>query len=174
MSTALDKHDAQVCLALVRVDDRLLHGQVVLNWVRAVRPARILIVDDALAHDSLARDALMAASPPGIEVWIGETQEAVQELAGNRWRAARTMVLLRDPISARRLYEAGLGYRRLNVGAVGLAPGRVRVGRQVSLTRDEWEALRYLQQAGVDVTLQPLPSDHAVALARVRQPQDWA
>ena len=158
--------------ALVRIDDRLLHGQVALNWVRALRPARIVIADDGLAHDVLGRAAAVAAAPPGIDVWIGGIGEAVRELDAE-CEPGRTMVLVREPSAARRLFDAGLGYQHLNVGAVGQSPGRVRVGRQASLTREEWEALRYLEEAGVDVTLQPLPSDGAMRLASVRWPREW-
>ncbi len=161
-------------LALVRVDDRFLHGQVALNWARALRPARIVIADDALAGDDLGRAAAAAAAPPGIGVWIGTVDEAARALAGGATDLEGTMVLVRDPWAARRLFDAGVRYDRLNVGAVGRSPGRVRIGRQVSLRREEWEALLYLEQAGVDVTLQALPSDGAVTLARVRRPREWA
>lgn len=161
-------------LALVRVDDRFLHGQVALNWARALRPTRVVVADDALAADDLGRLAMMAAAPPGIEAWIGAVDEAAGTLVDGTIDAEGTMILVRDPASARRLFDAGVRYRRLNVGAVGQGPGRVRVGQQVSLTREEWEALRYLEQAGVDVTLQALPSDGAVRLARVRLPREWA
>ena len=160
--------------ALVLIDDRFLHGQVALNWARALRPARIAIVDDALAGDDLGRAVVVAAAPPGIEVWIGGIDQAARALMGGQSDPERTLVLVRDPGAARRLFDAGVRYHRLNVGAVGQAPGRVRVGRQVSLTREEWEALRYLERAGVDVTLQALPSDGAVTLARVRRPREWA
>lgn len=161
-------------LALVRVDDRFLHGQVALNWARAVRPTRIVIADDDLAADDLGRLAATAAAPPGIGVWVGAVDEAADALVGGTIEADGTMILVRDPAAARQLFDAGVRYRRLNVGAVGQGPGRARVGRQVSLTREEWEALRYLEQAGVDVALQALPSEGAVRLARVRLPRGWA
>jgi mannose/fructose/N-acetylgalactosamine-specific phosphotransferase system component IIB len=161
-------------LALVRVDDRFLHGQVVLNWMRALWPRRVVIADDALANDDLGRVAVATAAPPGIEVWIGGIDEAAYALMGGAIDPEGTMVLVGDPVSARRLFDAGVRYQRLNVGGVGQAPGRERVGRQVSLTREEWEALRYLERAGVKVTLQALPSDGAVALARVRRPREWS
>lgn len=160
-------------LALVRVDDRLLHGQVVLNWARALRPARIIVADDAVAGDDLATAALGAAAPLGVDVWIGSVDDAARALLAAEVDPQRALVLVRDAEAARRLFDAGVRYLRLNVGAVGQAPGRVRIGRQVSLRRDEWEALRYLQRAGVDVTLQARPSDGAVSLARARHPLDW-
>lgn len=170
VSPAGDPRTGWVRFALVRVDDRFLHGQVVLNWVRALRPAHIVVADGDLAEDDLARAAIAAATPPGIGVSIGTIAEAARALMDGAFEPGATMVLLRNPDAAQRLFDAGVRYRRLNVGNVGLAPGRVRVRRQVSLTREEWEALRYLERAGVGVTLQALPSDGAVPLARVRGP----
>ena len=174
MPSVGNRYDSRwVHLVLVRVDDRLLHGQVVLHWVRALRPECIVIADDALATDMAGCAALSGAAPPGIRVWVGGIHEAMQELRRDEHDGTRTMVLVPEPVSARRLFDDGVGYGRLNVGAVGLAAGRVRVGRQVCLSRDEWEALRYLEQAGVEVTIQPLPSDAPIAFARVRRPREW-
>ncbi|HHX45320.1 MAG TPA: PTS sugar transporter subunit IIB [Chloroflexi bacterium] len=161
-------------LALVRVDDRFLHGQVTLNWARALRPQRIVIADDTLAGDELGRAALRAAQPPGIDIWVGAVGEAASAFLDGRLPLDGTIVLVRDPQSARRLFDSGIQYERLNVGAVGGAPDRARIGQQVSVSRIEWEALRYLERAGVDVELQALPSDGAVTLAKVRQPREWA
>lgn len=161
-------------LALVRIDDRLLHGQVALNWARALRPSRIIVADDALAADDVGRAAVGAAAPPGLEVWIGSVRVAAAALTGGALAPDGAMVLVRDALSARRLFDGGVRFQSLNIGAVGQAPGRVRIGPQVSLRRDEWEALRYLEDAGVEVAMQALPSDRAVTLARVRRPREWA
>lgn len=170
---AAPRRDPWDWLALVRVDDRLLHGQVALNWVKALSPTRIVIADDALAVDPLGRAATEAASPPGIIVWIGAVAHAAEALRSGVSPGARTIVLLRNPLAARALYDAGVAYPRLNLGVLGRAPERIRIGPQMSVSRSEWEALQYLEQAGVEVTLQALPTDAAVTLDRVRSPREW-
>jgi len=158
-------------LVLVRVDDRLLHGQVALNWVKALNPERIVIADDALARDPLGRAAIEAAAPPDVALRVGTIHQAAAMLENTASAPGRTIVLLRDPAGARALHDAGVAYPRLNLGALGWAPRRARIGPQVYVSREEWEALQSLVQAGVDVTIQALPSDAAVALSAVRPPR---
>lgn len=155
-----------VRFCLVRIDDRLLHGQVVVNWVRTLRPRRIAIVDDDLAANRTAVSLLETACPADLALWVGTVGEAVPALVQpSPVPPADTMVLLRSPARARALYEAGVRYEALNLGCLGVEAGRTRVHRQVSLSPEEMEALQYLASVGVVVSVQALPSDRAVSLA---------
>lgn len=159
---------SRVRFGLVRVDDRLLHGQVMLNWVRALRPKRIAIVDDALARDDFAQSLLSAVVPSGIALWVGGVAEAASVLLAQPGSSPQaTMVLLRSPELALALYEAGVRFAELNIGCVGMQPGRVRVAPQVSLTKAEIEALKVLSRLGVNVSFQALPSEKAIDIERV-------
>ena len=154
---------------LVRVDDRLLHGQVVLNWVRALRPARIAVVAESLAQDPWARATLMAAAPVGISLWVGGVEEAPQALLHDpRWPPKGTMVLVPDPEEALRLYSAGVPYAALNLGCLGMAPGRVRLLPQFSLSPHEMEVLQSLASKGVQITAQAVPGLAAVPWEKLR------
>jgi mannose/fructose/N-acetylgalactosamine-specific phosphotransferase system component IIB len=159
-----------VAFCLVRVDDRLLHGQVVLNWVRTLRPSRIAIVDDALAGDLAARLLLTAAAPRGLDIWVGAVADASAALlADPRLPPSTTMVLVRDPETGRRVFDAGVHFAALSLGALGLTSARVRVGSQVSLSREELEVLRYLASKGVMVSAQALPTDRAIGLRELER-----
>lgn len=158
----------RVRFGLVRIDDRLLHGQVMLNWVRALRPKRIVVVDDKLVRDDFARGLLFAVVPPGIALWVGGVIEAASALlVRSDLSPQATMVLLRSPELALALYEAGVRFAELNVGCVGMQPGRVRIAPQVSLTKAEIEALKSLARFGVIVSFQALPSDKAIDIEKV-------
>ncbi len=155
----------EVHLSLVRVDDRLLHGQVVLNWVRALRPQRLAVVIDGDPADAdLQRAILGAVAPREISLWVGRAADLGSALLESNIPPNKIMVLLPNPLVARALYDAGVHYEALNLGCLGAAPGRVRVGAQVSLSRIEMEALRYLASKGVAVTTQALPGDAPVSL----------
>lgn len=162
MNTATQR-PARFCL--VRVDDRLLHGQVVLNWVPRLRPRRIAIVDDAVAADQLAASLLPEAVPAGIALWIGTVAQAAPALLKDPgWPPESTLVLVRSPAAARALYESGVRYERLNLGCLRAMPERSRVRRQVHLSPEESEALRYLASSGVAVSVQVVPSETALSL----------
>lgn len=152
-----------VHFCLVRLDDRLLHGQVVLNWVRALRPARIAVVDERLAQDAWARATLFSVAPAGISLWVGGAEEAPQALLLDLgWPPSRTMVLVPNPDEALRLYLAGVPYAALNLGCLGMAPGRIRLLPQLSLSPREMEVLRSLALKGVQITAQALPGQPVV------------
>ncbi len=154
--------------ALVRVDDRLIHGQVILGWARALRPSRIAIVDDDLASDAAASAQacalIEALAPRDLTLWIGPAAQARAALLGDPLHLPeRTLVLVRGPLQALALYEANVPYEALNLGCVGMAPGRRRVSAQVSLNEAERIALRTLRGYGVKISIQPLPTAPARA-----------
>lgn len=160
--------DLPIAFALVRVDDRLLHGQVALNWVRLLRPRRIALVDDDLAHNPDARALYGLALPDSITLWIGTLADAPQALLCDaRHPPEETLVLLRSPAAAAALYAAGVCFTALNLGCLGASSGRVRVRRQLHLSREELTLLRALAARGVRVTAQAVPAEPPLTLEGV-------
>ncbi|MFN2483559.1 MAG: PTS sugar transporter subunit IIB [Candidatus Limnocylindria bacterium] len=151
-------------LALVRVDDRLIHGQVVAVWLRELDARRIVVVDDAVAHDQLLREVIELAAPKDVEVEVLDVVSAAPRLSMLDAQPERSLVLVRSPLTALRLTHAGVQLPVVNVGGVGAAPGRRRVHRTISLSDDEIDALRELERSGTRVELQIVPSDRPLAL----------
>ena len=84
-----------VRFCLVRIDDRLIHGQVVLNWVRVLRPRRIAVVDDEIGNDPLSRSLIQLAAPAHIDSWVGPVVEAPAALLDDpRHRPETTLILV--------------------------------------------------------------------------------
>jgi len=154
--------------ALVRIDDRLLHGQVRLNWMRTLFPRIVVIVDDIIAHDLGLRAALDVLVPEDVGLVVASPEGLAERMRNDpSLDAARTMLLLRDPASAWRLYERGVRYVTLNLGCLGVTSERQRVSKQVALSLSEWRILSRLAAEGVRVSLQALPTDPAVPLDRL-------
>jgi mannose/fructose/N-acetylgalactosamine-specific phosphotransferase system component IIB len=149
-----------VAFALVRMDDRLLHGQVALNWVGKLRPACVAIVDYVLASAPETHALYRLALPEQVVLWIGEPAAAADALLGDAAVAPEaTLVLVRGPAEALALFEAGVRFAALNLGMRGAAPGRALVSRQLSLSRDDHALLCALVECGVRLTVQALPND---------------
>ena len=146
-----------MALKLVRVDDRLIHGQVVAVWLKAVGADRIIIVDDRTARDPFLTEVLTLAAPPGVPV-------EVYDLAGGT-DVEQVFVLVRSPIMALRLREAGIPFDTLNVGGIGAGPGRKPLYKNISANAEELEAMRALERAGTRVELRIVPDDRGVAFA---------
>lgn len=154
-----------VRLALVRIDDRLLHGQVVFNWVRSLRPRRIALPQAGVV-DEAERSLWRASLAPDIDLWVGLIDAAPQALLHDpAFPPSATMVLLRTVRDAHALFVAGVPFAALNLGCLGAATGRLRVGSQMHLSMQEWEILRCLEGLGVEVHMQSIPSERAVGMS---------
>jgi len=151
----------------VRVDDRLLHGQVALNWISHLRPGRVAVVDETLAAQPQLWTLLEASLPANVELWVGGVSD-VGRLLGNEVPApGTTLVLVASIGGAAAIHEAGLRYATLNLGMLARSEGRVRVGRQLWLSRGELAELRRLADVGVWVSAQALPNDPPLPLEKI-------
>lgn len=149
---------------LLRIDERLIHGQVVIGWANQVRPDRYAVVDDELASSRWEQD-LYRLGAGGAEVLFPPVGEARTRLA--EWRSApeRTIVLTRDVGTMRRLAEGGgLRGEALVIGGVHHGPGRREALTYVHLTDKEMGDLAAIASEGVDVSAQELPDSQRVDL----------
>ena len=95
-------------IVLFRIDERLVHGQVVTAWLGHTQAEEILVVDDATAQDSLLRSIVKMAVPPQVEVQIAALEEA-EELLAELEAEARVMVIVKHPESARKKTRPAAG-----------------------------------------------------------------
>jgi PTS system mannose-specific IIB component len=155
-------------LKLVRVDDRLIHGQVVAIWLKALHAKRILIVDDRTARDEFLREVLMLAAPPGVPVEVLDLAAGIQRARELASDPEPVFVIMRSPITALRLREAGVDFPLLNVGGIGAGPGRKPLYRNISASPEELEAMRQLEAMGTRVELRIVENDRPVMFASVK------
>jgi PTS system mannose-specific IIB component len=154
-------------LTLVRVDDRLIHGQVVAIWLKALNARRIVIVDDRTARDEFLREVITLAAPSGVDVEVLDLEsgtERVRDLAVN---SEAVFVLMRSPLVALHLRQAGVEFPLLNVGGLGAGPARKPLYRNISASVEEREAFRQLEQMGTTVELRIVENDRPVAFKSV-------
>lgn len=152
-------------VVLLRVDERLIHGQVVIGWGHELRPDRYVLIDDDLAasdwEQELYRLGVVEADVVFVDVEEGRSR--LQE-----WRddAERTIVLTRDVETMARLAEGGrLRGETVNLGGIHHGPGRTEVLRYLHLTEDDRRALKAMADEGVEVTARDLPDAPKVRLA---------
>jgi PTS system mannose-specific IIB component len=156
-----------VPLKLVRVDDRLIHGQVVAVWLRAVGADRIVIVDDKTARDEFLKDVLINAAPNGTPVEVYGLADGAPRVAEIASSSTAAFVLVRSPITALKLRELGVGFDLLNVGGMGAGQGRRPLYKNISATDEERAAMRALEDMGTKVELRIVADDRPVAFASV-------
>lgn len=153
-------------IVLCRVDDRLVHGQVVVGWGRPLNVHRIVLVDDEVCASPWEQELYRMAAPPEIAVEFAETAGAAPALA--QWDAGkeRVLVLVGSIATAVALDAIAPGViRHLNLGGIHAGPGRRERLRYLYLTDEEQTMLEQLARRGIEVSAQDLPSSHAVPLS---------
>jgi len=152
-------------IVLCRVDDRLVHGQVVIGWGRPLGIDRIVLVDEAVSASPWEQDLYRMAVPPGIELRFATVAEAAAHLAEWQASAVRAMLLTGDVDTMAALHRAdGTVVHRINLGGIHHRPGRRERLPYVYLTDEELHTLEALQASGAVVTAQDLPTTAPVAL----------
>jgi len=161
---------APASVALVRVDNRLVHGQVLEAWVPALEAQGILVADDEAAGNVLARSAMALAIPSRVKFEVLRLKDAAELLrpSGRGPASPRTLVLLRDVRDAAALRDAGVEVPHLNLGNVHFAAGRKQVAPSIFLDARELETLGRLAAGGTRVEARAVPSEPPVPLEALR------
>lgn len=152
-------------IVLCRVDDRLVHGQVVVGWGRPLDLNRIVLVDDEVRQSPWEQELYRMAAPAEIAMDFLTAAEAASRLLG--WEAGKERILVlvgTIGTAAELLRRAPGGLRQLNLGGIHAGPGRRERLRYLYLSDDELALLTRMAERGLDVSAQDVPTSRPVAL----------
>ncbi len=157
-------------IALVRVDNRLLHGQILETWVPKLRIGEVVVADDDAAASDLARAAMTLCVPPELPARILRVAEVPwARLAAS---PARVLVLLRDVTALAAAHAGGLVpalASQVNLGNVHFAPGRRPVTPSVFLAEGDLGVLRGLAAAGFEIEARAIPSESPAGMGEIER-----
>ncbi|CAB5564013.1 PTS system mannose/fructose/N-acetylgalactosamine-transporter subunit IIB [Providencia hangzhouensis] len=148
---------------VARIDDRLIHGQVITTWVKNFDIEQVIIVNDKVANDTVQQSVLTMAAPPDLKVVVFGVDKFIEVLKKAEIKR-RTMLLFTNSIDVNRLVESGLKLEKLNVGGMRMQEGRRNLSRAVAVTPDEEQAFRSLINNNVAIEIQMVPKDPIVEL----------
>lgn len=146
-----------MAVELLRIDDRLIHGQVVEGWLPHLKAEHVVVMS---AGDEVARALMMMAMPPTVTLEvIAEPKAVVAALSKGPAQSKKTLVLVPGPEEALALIEAGLPVAKVNVGGLHYTAGKVQLGKALFLDAGDREALAGLAARGVSLEGRALPGD---------------
>jgi mannose/fructose/N-acetylgalactosamine-specific phosphotransferase system component IIB len=146
---------------LCRVDERLIHGQVMTAWVKKCWIKKIILVDDELASDDFMKEVLALSAPSGVKVEVRSVEDTLQ-IINSSDSDESTLLLFKEVKFAYELYKVGYDLKELNIGNIGSSPIRKAITNQVYMSEDEKAMCRELNGKGVYVYIQKLPQDSQV------------
>ncbi|HLR35674.1 MAG TPA: PTS sugar transporter subunit IIB [Tissierellales bacterium] len=152
-------------IVFTRVDDRLIHGQVITAWSKVTSANRILVVDDEVASDPFMAKVLKIAAPSTVKVDVHGIEEAVKLLKGED-EGDKIMVLVKYPDTVLSLIDNGIQIKELNVGGMGAKPGRKSLYKNISVSQDEKLIFRKLIERNVNVFIQIVPDAKKIEIQK--------
>ncbi len=153
--------DGHIKFVLVRVDTRLLHGQVATTWTKMTNPDRIIVVSDAVSHDDLRKSMIMEAAPPGVKAHVVPVQKMIEVAKDPRFGATKAMLLFETPQDLLRAVEGGVDIKEVNLGSMAHSVGKVVVTNAIAMDNDDVETLEKLAAKGITFDIRKVPADSA-------------
>lgn len=141
----------------IRVDDRLIHGQVVTAWLKQLGAKKIIVIDDLAASNPIISKALTMATPKSVELEIKKIEDA--KLSASNYSEDETLFITKTVANAKKVIEENKDYQwKLNVGNIGMAPGRKKFAQTVHLDDENFQAVEDLKNSEfVEIFMQTVP-----------------
>ena len=151
--------DGKIDIAAVRIDTRLLHGQVATAWTKQIAPNRIIVVSDGVAHDELRKTMIEQAAPPGVPANVVPISKMVEVAKDPRFGATKAFLLFETPQDLLRCIEGGVDIKKANIGSMAHSVGKVVVTNAIAMGEDDVKTLEDLRAKGVELEARKVPSD---------------
>ncbi len=151
-------------MLLLRVDDRLIHGQVIAGWVRPLSIEKIILASNIISKDEWACNAYRLAIPEEIEfqcMGISDCVENVQ--AANK---KKIMIIVETLTEASQLVKNGFHIKEINIGGIGYKEGSREIAPYIYLSPEDIESVVYLHQKGIKVIGKQLPNSMPVYVVK--------
>ncbi len=145
-------------ISMVRVDDRLLHGQILCAWVPHVQADTMIVVSDEAASDSMAREIICSCAHDSMKVEVVSVVEVVGLIESGRFDSDRAMLILGSLQDAMRLYDSGVVFAELNIGNLHHEEGGRMVTPSIIIDDEDTEILDRFASLGVVLDLRAVPA----------------
>lgn len=145
----------------VRIDNRLVHGQIIETWLPYTHAKYLLVANDDTAGDSLQQQIMSLAIPQSVNcifTKVEELPDRLQELSVNSDKTS-SLILFSSCLDVKRAVESGLSLDALNIGNIHYSPGKKQISPSVALSSEEESCLRYFMTIGIELDFRCVPND---------------
>ncbi len=154
-------------IVLCRIDDRLIHGQVVTAWVKQTNGNKIIVVDDPLTKDAFMQKILKAAAPPNVKVDVLSIVDAASVLKEEPLEGEKVIILVKIPEVLEKLIERGVILERIILGGMGAKTGRSKFNKNVSASLEEVASMKRIIKNGTAIYFQLVPTEKATDIQKL-------
>lgn len=143
----------------IRIDDRLIHGQVATMWTNNLGATRIMVINDEVANNDLQKSVLRMAAPSNVSTSIITRETALKNISSGKYEGQKVFIVVKSPLDLLYLVKNGLDIKKINVGNMSSKKNTEVVRPSISVTAEEKEAFKELIDRGVEITTIMTPTD---------------
>jgi len=143
----------------VRIDERLIHGQVATVWTNTLGCNRIMVINDDACNSETQKYVLKLATPSGVKLSVLTIQKAVTRIKEGKYENDKVFVLFKNPKDCVRLMEEGIQLPMLNVGNMSAKDVTTNIKKTVNVSKEDVEAFRKLASLGLKITARMVPDE---------------
>jgi PTS system mannose-specific IIB component len=156
-------------IVLARIDDRLIHGQVVTVWTKEVKCERIIVCNDEVAADAIRKALLTQVAPPGMKASVVDIEKAIRVYNNPKYAETRTLLLFTNPTDVLRMVEGGVDIKSINIGGMSFKEGKKQITKAVSVNEKDIEAFKKLHEKGLELEIRKVAADSKIDLMSILQ-----
>jgi len=145
-------------LILVRIDNRLIHGQVVVGWGNFLHPDRILLCNDEIASNQSERELYLACAPPDLKVSILSFKETAEEIANGTFNNEKVILIVQSPKGVMQLLNLGVEIKSVNIGGMHYSNGKRQLNSFIYVDDEEIESFCKLKEMGIELECRDVPT----------------
>jgi mannose/fructose/N-acetylgalactosamine-specific phosphotransferase system component IIB len=156
-------------IQLVRIDDRLIHGQVVIGWAGHLNTKRIILCDASVAENDWEKELYLSSVPEQIEAYVMTTAQTIKYINEHNDDLNSTMILVNSPLVIEDLIRNGIQIDKVNVGGIHFKEGRKKLLNYLYLNEDEINSFKRCIDHGIQFDCQDIPLCKRTPLSKLIQ-----
>ncbi|ABY70247.1 mannose/fructose/sorbose PTS transporter subunit IIB [Actinobacillus pleuropneumoniae] len=155
-------------ISLMRIDSRLIHGQVMTSWTKTVKCEAIFAISDEVANDDIRRELLLQIVPEHLKGYVITVDKAIKVWHNPKYAGKNIIWLVTNPSDIVRLIEGGVNIKNVNVGGMTFREGDKLISQAVAINQTDLAAFYKLLELGVDMSLQQVAANKKEPLDKAR------
>ena len=145
-------------IRLVRIDERLIHGQVATSWVKETKCDAIFAINDDVANDNLRKTLLLQVAPADVKAFVIPIEKAISVYKNPKYSTTKVLMLVTNPTDVLRLIEGGVDIKSVNVGGRTIKEGKKIISDAVAIGPEDLVAFKKLRDLGVELEIRQIAS----------------
>ena len=146
-------------IALARIDDRLIHGQVVTVWSKETKCQRIIVCNDDVANDEIRKTLLTQVAPRGVKSHVVDIDKAIKVINNPKYENDIVLLLFTNPTDVLRLVDAGIDIKSVNIGGMSFKEGKIQITPAISVNAEDIKSFKALNKKNIELEIRKVASD---------------